>query len=145
MDFEEEFNLAEHMKSDYCDTSGKEINPRMVAKILHQIGMIYRKNSPDKISLIKTAGLLNAAIVRNPSNVSQIKSDLSELCQHILQIAGAKNQNANLIKRAKAKKELFTSFRNEVKILLKTNVPQIQTTDSPAVLHKLNSKKVKAI
>jgi len=40
--FEEEFELAEQMKSKYCDESGKETNLAKAAEILHQIGLIYR-------------------------------------------------------------------------------------------------------
>jgi len=117
--FEEEFRLAKQLKNNYCDQTGKETNLRKAAEILHQIGLVYRKRSPDKISLIKSAGLLNAAIVRNPSNVFQIKFDLSELCQHIIQITGTKVQNVNLISRAKEDKLLITSMRIEVEKLLK--------------------------
>jgi len=141
---EEEFRLAEQMKNNYCDESGKETNPQKAAEILHQIGLIYRQRSPDKISLIKSAGLLNAAIVRNPLNVSQIKSDLSELCQHILQTAGAKIQNADLVKIAKLQKESFISLRNEVKKLLNIIVP-IESIHSGKKLNKLNSNKYEEI
>jgi len=140
--FKEEFRLAEQMKSSYCDETGKETNPRKTAEILHQIGLIYKRRSPDKISLIKSAGLLNAAIVRNPSNVSQIKSDLSDLCRHILHIAGANIQNANLIKKATTSKLLITCLRRKVEKLLKT-VPQIQITESQTILKQLNAEKVK--
>ena len=68
--YEVEFRLAQRMKHTCCDESGKEINPAKAAEILHQIGLIYRQRSPHKISLIKSAELLNAAIVRNPPNVS---------------------------------------------------------------------------
>jgi len=143
--FEEEFKFAEQMKNSYCDESGKETNPRKAAEILHQIELIYKKKSPDKISLIKSVGLLNAAIVRNPSNFSQIESDLSKLRRHILQIAGAKAQNASLINSAKASKVFIISLRNEVEKLLKTIVPQIQITDSRTIVNNLNAEKVKAI
>ena len=82
---DDEFTLAQLRNNTCCDESGKETNPAKAAEILHQIGLIYGKRSPDKISLIKSAGLLNAAIVRNPSNVSQITSDLYVLCRHILE------------------------------------------------------------
>ena len=101
---EEEFRLVGHMKENFCDNTGKETNPAKAAQILHQIGLIYRKKSPDKISLIKSAGLFNAAIVRNPLNVSQIKYNLSELCRHILKISNAYNQTADLIKKVKKSK-----------------------------------------
>ena len=84
--------FAREMKYKHCDQSGKQTDLENSAKIIHKIGLIYRKRSPDKIALIKSAGLINAAIFRNPSNTLQIKSDLIELCQHILQQSHAKNQ-----------------------------------------------------
>ena len=61
----EEVRLAQQMKSDCCDESGKETDPAKAAKIFHKIGNIYRQQSPDKIALIKSAGLFNAAIPVN--------------------------------------------------------------------------------
>ena len=81
--YKEELKLAREMKYKHCDQSGKETDLENSAKIIHKIGLIYRKRSPDKIALIKSAELINAAIFRNPSNHSQIKSDFVELCQHI--------------------------------------------------------------
>ena len=141
----EEFKLAQQMKEKYCDESGKETNPKKTAEILHQIGLIYRKRSPDKISLIKSAGLLNAAIVRNPPNVSQIKSDLSELCRHILEQSNSDNQTADLIGKSEQVKDLITKMRNEVKDFLKTKVPIISELSSETKPIKKCEKKATAI
>ena len=116
---EEEFKLAQQMKEHYCDKSGKETNRLQVAKILYQIGMIYRKQSPDKLSLIKCAGLFNGAIARNPSNLSQVKAKLIEICQHVLELAEAKNQDANLIEKAEQVKTAVNEVRNNVSEFLK--------------------------
>ena len=124
---EDEFRFARQMKDTCCDESGKETNPAKAAEILHQIGLIYRNRSPDKISLIKSAGLLNAAIVRNPTNVLQIKSDLSELCRHILEKSNANNQTADLIGKSEQVKISATKLRNEVKEFLDTKVPKNST------------------
>ena len=124
---ENEFKLAQQMK-DTCDESGKETNPAKTAEILYQIGLIYRKRSPDKISLIKSAGLLNAAIARNPSNVLQIKSDLSDLCRHILKQSNANDQTADLVRKSERVKDSVTNLRNEVKEFLESKVPRISTT-----------------
>ena len=124
---EDEFRFARQLRDTCCDESGKETKPAKAAQILHQIGLIYRNRSPDKISLIKSAGLLNAAIVRNPSNVLQIKSDLSELCSHILQQSNANNQTADLIGKSEQVKISVTKLRNEVKIFLNSKVPRIST------------------
>ena len=131
-----EFTLAQQMKEKYCDVRGKETNPEKAAEILHRIGLTYRKRSPDKISLIKSAGLLNAAIVRNPPNVSQIKSDLSELCRHILEQSSANNQTADLIRKSEQVIFLVTKLRNEVKEFLESKIPRISTKSSKASLIK---------
>ena len=116
----EEINLANKMKEKYCDKTGKETDPKEAAKIIHEIGKIYRKQSPDKLSLIKSVGLFNAAIVRNPSNVSDIRNDLFMACQHILAISGAKVQNADLINKSTEVKQSFNELRDEVDQILYT-------------------------
>ena len=97
---EHEDVLVNRLRS-LCNKQGKEIFPKKCAQLFHQLGLIYRKRSPDKISLVKCVGLLNAAIVRKPHNATQIESDLSEVCQHILKLADTKNQSADMIAKAK--------------------------------------------
>jgi len=142
---EEEFQLAQQMKKDYCDESGKEKDSKKVAEVFHKIGLIYKKRSPDKIALIKSAGLLNAAIVRNPRNISQIKYDLTKLCQHILQEAKAKNQNADLIKKGQEVKSSISYLRKEVKEFLKNKVPKISINVANENLKTLNTEKIVSI
>ena len=142
---QEELDLAKEMKEKFCVKSGKETNQAKVAVLMHRIGLIYRKRSPDKISLIKSAGLLNAAIFRNPSNVSQIKSDLSDLCQHVLLTSNAKNQNADLIKQGKLVKAFMTEMREKVEALLKSKVPLISKTATKKSIRKQNAQKINAI
>ena len=142
---QEEWKLATEMKERYCDATGKETNVEKAAEIIHKIGLIYRKRSPDKISLIKSAGLFNAAILRNPQTVSQIKSDLSELCQHVLKRAKANNQNADLIKKGQEVKASFSQLRVEVENFLKTDVPRIPNDASRKNRKQLNTQKVAAI
>ena len=144
-DVEQEIKLAQQMKDTCCDQLGKETNPAKAAEILHQIGLIYGKRSPGKVSLIKSAGLLNAAIVRNPLNVLQIKSDLCELCRHILQTANAKKQDADLVEKSKEVKISIQTLRNEVKTFLETNVSKIPTNATKEDLQHLKSQKVSAI
>ena len=143
--YEDEFRFAQQMKDTCCDESGKETNPAKAAEILHQIGLIYRQRSPDKISLIKSAGLLNAAIVRNPPNLSQIKSDLSELCRHILEQSNANNQTADLIGKSQQVKISITNLRNKVKEFLESKVPKISEITSKTKLIALNKAKTTAI
>ena len=117
-DQETELNLAKLLKNKYCDDTGKETQPKRAAEIIHKLGKIYNRRSPDKISLIKSVALFNAAIVRNPSNLSDVKNDLSNICQHILNVANAKLQNADLMKKAHEVKQLFIELRDEVDQLL---------------------------
>jgi len=127
-DFQQEVKLAKEMKEQCCDKQGKETKPAEAAEFIHKIGLIYRQKSPVKIALIKSAGLFNAAIVRNPSNVSQIKSDLYELCHHILQLANATKPNVDLIKKAENVKVLITKLRQEVAKCLENSVMKIPET-----------------
>ena len=142
---EEEFRLALKMKDLYCDESGKEINPKKAAEIIHKLGLIYRKRSPDKISLIKSAGLFNAAIFRNPSAILEIRADLSELCQHTLQLSNAKIQNADLVKQSALVKVSINNMREEINMLLKASVPKIPSHVNREDYQKLLSNKVSAV
>ena len=142
---EEELRLAQQIKDSCCDESGKETKPAKSAEIFHQIGRIYRKRSPDKISLIKSAGLFNAAIVRIPSNVDQVKSDLCELCQHILQQANAHKQNADLINQAEKVKISINKLRKDVHLFLKKSLPKIPIKHLGKEYQKLMNQKIFAI
>ena len=139
----EEIILAQQLKENYCDNLGRETNTKKAADIFHKIGLIYRKLSPDKISLIKSTGLLNAAIFRGSSNLSKIKEDLSELCQHVLQSANAKKQDEDLIKKGKEVKRSIVELRKEVRTFLKTEVAKERNPKKKA--SNLNTEKVFAI
>ena len=78
-----------------CDLSGKEIDTAQTRKILHQLALIQREKSPDKICLIQAAALMDAALVRNQTEVI---SDLRELHSHVLQLAGSARLECNLKK-----------------------------------------------
>ena len=113
-----EFNLANLMKNEYCHVAGKETQPKKAAEIFHDLEKLYRTRSPDKLSLIKSVGLFNAAIVRNPFNLYEVKRELSEICQHILKVANAKAQNADLVNKGLEVKQLFNKLRCKVDQLL---------------------------
>jgi len=142
---ENEMKLAKEMKEKCCDKQGKETNPAEAAEIIYKIGLIYKQKSPDQIALIKSAGLFNAAILRDPSNVSQIKYDLNKLCLHILQLANATKQNVNLIEKADDVKVLINKLRQEVEEYLKTNVPKLSNTAPRSKINELNKQKISAI
>ena len=144
---EKELNLASLMKNEHCDRTGKETQPKKAAEIFHELGKLYRTRSPDKLSLIKSVGLFNAAIVRNPSNLSEVKRELSEICQHILKVANAKVQNADLVNKTLEVKQLFNKLRCEVDQLLDNlEIQKIPTTNSPAKKkQKLANNKIPSV
>ena len=128
---EKELNFAKLMKNEYCDDTGKETQPKKAAEIIYELGKIYRRRSPDKLSLIKSVGLFNAAIVRNPSNLSDVKNDQLEICRHILNMANAKLQNTDLVKKALEIKHVFNQLRYEVDQLLDNLEVQKVSTITP--------------
>ena len=122
---EREIKLARELKST-CDDKGKELDPPISAKIIHQLGLVYRDRAPDKFSLIKCASLLNAALARKPFNAKRIKNDLSKLCKQVLKHANAKNQNANLMKKSTQVKREFNVVRSKVKAQMETFTCELQ-------------------
>ena len=122
---EREIKLARELKST-CDGKGKELNPPNSAKTIYQLGLVYRERVPDKFSVIRCVGLLNAAIARKPSNAKQIENDLSMVCKQVLKHAKAKNQNANLMKKSAQVKREFNFLRNQVKAQMETFTCELQ-------------------
>ena len=74
----------------------------------------YKQKSPDKLSLIKSAGLLNAALVRNPRNASLVETHLKDLCSEIVKCAKAKKQNVDLIQESNKIAEMIKEMRKFV-------------------------------
>jgi len=91
-----ETNLAFELKSS-CDVYGKETNIQASALLLHKLGQVYQKRSLDMFSLIRSATLYNAALVRNPPNKQVVENNLQFLCSDVLFLAGATNKDAQLI------------------------------------------------
>ena len=96
-----------------CDKKGVETDCGKSAEIIHKLGLMHLKRSPEKIALIKGVGLLNSAIARKPSNVAEIEKDLSEICHHILKKANAQDVKSNLIEQAKLVKSQIESMRGK--------------------------------
>ena len=67
----------------------------------------------DKISLIQSAALLNAAIVREPQNKVEIEKDLEKLCSFILRAAEVTKPDINLISAAKTCKKAIIQYRDD--------------------------------
>ena len=74
---------------------------------------LYQKQSPKMLSLIRSAVLYNAALVRSPDNALIIQ-DLKKLCRDILNVAKAKNNNAQLIDVAQTIKQKVQALRYKV-------------------------------
>jgi len=89
-----ETQLASEWKLSVCNSDGKEINLQASALLLHKLGQVYQKRSPDMFSLIRSATLYNAVLVRNPPNKQLVENDLEHLCSHIIFLAGATNRDA---------------------------------------------------
>ena len=108
----DEDELVQLLKHVY--QHGKEIFPTQSAKIFHKLGQLYCKQTEDKIKLIQSAALYNAAIARSPDNVDAIENDLKQLCSQVLQLANAKNLNADLITASKQVKQEIEQMRLKV-------------------------------
>ncbi|XP_076811777.1 uncharacterized protein LOC143458789 [Clavelina lepadiformis] len=137
-----ELKLAQDLKQ-CCDAEGKEINPFMSAPILNEIGLIYRKRSPDKLSLIRSAVLLNAAVARQPSN-AEFQNDVKEICSYLLQVTGAHKTKTDLVKISKQVKVKIQEMRKETKekLGLLNEIPY-EITD--VQFNKLAEQKIKIV
>ena len=66
------------------------------------------------VSLIRSATLLNAAIIRKRNNIKEIKNDLKTLCSHVLKKASEKHLDADLIGFAGKIETKVKTMRDEV-------------------------------
>ena len=140
-----ESELAETLKES-CDESGRETNVAQSSTVLHQLGLTYRNRSPDKISLLQSIGLLNAAIARKPVNVDQIQLDLSETCLHILQLSGARQQSVDLIQKANDVKASINRLRKKVVDFLDDpKMDKIPENVKPEELHEKEANKISSM
>ena len=117
---EDEKRLAAELKA-CCIPFGKKFKENDVEKsssVLHRLGMHYRTKSPDKFSLIRSTGLLTAALIRKPKNARQIRRDLKELCLHILDKADAFDSKADLLQISRRCKQLAVMMREDVNQML---------------------------
>ena len=113
----------------FCDGQGREIHPVETARLLHRLGKLYRQRSPDKLSLLQSAALFNAAIVRNPGNAEEVRNDLKELCFHVLKLSKAQHPNEDLIEAAKCLSEKVKEMRENALLELQ-NAPLRSSFDS---------------
>ena len=94
-----EHELQQQLKQ-ICNKRGRETFSHKAAEIFNKLGLLYRINSQDKISLIQSAALLNAAIIRLPHN-QKFHDDLCDLCRRVLNCANAEQNLTNLVQISK--------------------------------------------
>ena len=123
---ETEEDLALRLK-ELCYVNGREKDPKLSATVFHKLALLYMKKQPDKISLIQSAALFNAAMIRDPENVLEVEEDLEILCSNALKAAGVKKDDANLLSAAKTCKNAVKQFRENTLINLQ-NIPFIPET-----------------
>ena len=133
-----EYDLANELKN-VCDENGKETNQPASALLLHKLGQIYQKRSPDMFSLIRSATLYNAALLRNPPNKQVVEDDLRNLCSHVLCLASATDQTAQLTQQAQTVKQAVSEMR--AKQWLK-EIKLIPENASREELHSLEKSKI---
>jgi len=97
-----------------CNDEGKETDAVESARILFGLGRIYRLQSPNKVALIKSAVLYNAALKRQ-ANDKEVERDLNELCTHILSRAGSVSSGYVLMNQAKNISNKIRALRETVK------------------------------
>ena len=139
-------SLSQQLKQ-LCDKSGQENQHQLEqsAEIFHKMALHYKQKSPDKLSLIKSAGLLNAALVRNLRNASQVKTDLKDLCCEILKCAKAKKRNVDLIQESKNIVDIIEEMRKNVKSELGPIQRYISQEADGAELFKYQTEKINSI
>ncbi|CAK8674507.1 unnamed protein product [Clavelina lepadiformis] len=129
-----------------CNPAGKELNLKKSAKIFYKMGLLYKKRSPDKISLLRSAALFNAAILRNPEKHYD-KHDLKHLCQKVLKLAKAQNLDANLQQISNEIAELAQQMRVETRSQLSElkNIPYDVTEEECKEIERKKITDVKRI
>ena len=139
---ENEFKTLALQLQSVCGESGIELYPEASAEIIHKMGLILFKQRSDKLSLIKSVGLLNAAMVRGPLNCAEIKKDLSLFCSHILKQANAQNQTVDLLQQANHVKIQVASMRKEAEqqILSMQNTQTSKRASNPDLKHQQKCK-----
>ena len=142
-DIEREKELGRQLK-ELCYANGREKEPKKSAAIFHQLGLLYMKRSPDKICLIQAAALLNAAIVREPEDVTAVKNDLERLCSTILSAAGVAKENVNLVSAAQSCKNAIIQFRHETVDEAQKLHFISESLDQPSV-RKIQKKKIEEV
>ena len=138
-----EIGLAEKLKSE-CFPNGKEKNPKVSAKILHHLALLYKSKSSEKHSLIQSVALLTSAILRHPNNVKEIQADLDETCLFILKLANATSEAMSLDTHVEKLKERISTFRQTTEQAIDVLTP-IPDYCKGEMLREARNKKVKEV
>ena len=127
-------HLAQQLQA-ICE-NGREIDLAQSAAVIHKIGITHFEQSPDKISLVKSVGLLNAAIARKPR--SSFQNDLCKVCRHIVEQANATNKAADLIAHANRVKLQMQAIREETSSALEVlkNVEEFEKAINVDLHHR---------
>ena len=121
--FEEEETKLQQRLKQHCNSDGKEMNLSQSAEILNELGLLYKSKSSDKIKLIHSIALLNAAIIRQPDNI-KFQQDLHEVCKLALHCANAEQKEANLVNVSKRVSIQLKEMRENTCLQL-NNIEQI--------------------
>ena len=145
--FEDTFEGLSQQLKQLCDESGQENEHQLEqsAEIFHKMALHYKQKRPDKLTLIKSAGLLNAALVRNAKNVSEVKTDLKDLCCEIIKSAKAKKRNVDLIQESNKIVEMIKEMRKYVKSKLGAIQRYISQKGHDDELFKYQTLKISSI
>ncbi|CAK8673162.1 unnamed protein product [Clavelina lepadiformis] len=150
--WEQELNKMAKQLNKFLDKNGKEKDPEKSASIFHQMGLLYKEQSKQddsitkKLSLIRSAALLNAAVTRQPGN-EQFKQSLKHFCSDLLKTARAKILDADLLKIAQEVKKMAENMRKETNESLQQvkNIPYDVTIDEQKKLQEEKIANLKTI
>ena len=142
--FEEQESLLSQKLRSCCDSKRRETSLQESASIFNELGLLYKSKSPDKVSLIQSAALLNAAIIRQPAN-QKFQEDLQQLCKHVLQCANVAMPQTDLVQISKDINENVLEMRGETNATLREIKPIPKSVTMEEVLFKLEKLKIKRI
>ena len=96
MELDETEKQVQLQLKQLCDSQGVEIEPKETTILLNTLGLHCQTKSFHKISLIHSAALLNAGLVRQPSN-REFQDNSRGLCKHMLNCVKSIQKDSNLI------------------------------------------------
>ena len=124
MDINKEKVLVESLKLNYNKTSKSEINLQKSSQIFHKLGLLYKKRRYNKICLIQSAALLEAARIRSCDNKQKMQNDLESVWHLVLHKAKAKNNYTALQTQTKFIANKVQRMRIKIEQMSK-EIPQV--------------------